>query len=342
MGSTDTWNFGLANTALWEESSPAPEQRNQKRTALGDLEGTISQEPRVQPSSPTTALQITTKMSTLEDFNIVYPARTPFRSQSQLHIRDIRDQMHGIKSKISSLTAKAPEDPMRRRSLQSTDGPGVLATPGQSSTTMAEADGYDLYSTSIVKNQLATECKALQTASPLKRREHYIVDITCESQLSNQPYGDFWGSSTLLIPTDKLPRPPETACPVEEEYRQPFPIPPLHETLRHEDRLDAFDYENFVLHSALGSRLSESRRRSYSSVGSNETTRPAGHIAVDGTAGCRSRANSFDSVSTVATFATATEGFDSADHEEYSERGLNDMSRWQKNENDMESITSKS
>ncbi|KAF2668099.1 hypothetical protein BT63DRAFT_309434 [Microthyrium microscopicum] len=45
---------------------------------------------------------------------------------------------------------------------------------------------------------------------------------------------------------------------------------------RHEDRVDAFDYENFFLHSAMGSYTRDTRRGSYSSESSVETTRPAG------------------------------------------------------------------
>ena len=107
---------------------------------------------------------------------------------------------------------------------------------------------------------------------------------------------------------------------------------------RHEDRPDAFDYEHFILHSAMGSysgvgmRRSSSRRKRASSLSSEssvETTKPRnsigerpGNLAVqgentangaNGTNGTHGRQNSVDSVSTVNTFATAIEGKDSSD-----------------------------
>jgi hypothetical protein len=96
-----------------------------------------------------------------------------------------------------------------------------------------------------------------------------------------------------------------------------------HDTLAtpisHEDREDAFDYEHFFLHSAMGtiSQQRMGRRGSFSSEDSVETTR--GPIAPstdhkeemrnsERTALGHFRSESTDSVSTLATFATATEG----------------------------------
>ncbi|KAI1807280.1 hypothetical protein F4811DRAFT_10313 [Daldinia bambusicola] len=85
----------------------------------------------------------------------------------------------------------------------------------------------------------------------------------------------------------------------------------------HEDREDAFDYEHFFLHSAMGS-MSRSRMRSkgsrdsFSSEDSVETTR--GPVASTSTApasnrvGRRSRRGSTGSISSLDSFATATEG----------------------------------
>ncbi|KAK3330421.1 hypothetical protein B0H66DRAFT_61644 [Apodospora peruviana] len=91
--------------------------------------------------------------------------------------------------------------------------------------------------------------------------------------------------------------------------------------LSHEDREDAFDYEHFFLHSAMGSMSQRLARRgstdSYTSEDSTETTR--GPVVetqiqvdngsnVDVRSAFRSRRNSAASVSTVETFATAEEG----------------------------------
>lgn len=99
---------------------------------------------------------------------------------------------------------------------------------------------------------------------------------------------------------------------------------------RHEDRPDAFDYERLFLHSGVGTlgREGKSRSSSHSSMYSVETTKPSkvttepSEISSDGDASAgadeeavdshrnsrHERKASVESVSTVATFATATEG----------------------------------
>lgn len=95
---------------------------------------------------------------------------------------------------------------------------------------------------------------------------------------------------------------------------------------RHEDRADAFDYEHFFLHSAMGTL----RRGSMSSEDSVETTRPispkrpttAVQITANGddskTRPAHRRSQSIETLSSVASFQTATEGngSDKGDEEE--------------------------
>lgn len=83
-------------------------------------------------------------------------------------------------------------------------------------------------------------------------------------------------------------------------------------TERHEDRVDAFDYEHFFLHSAMGTYSLEDRRSSTSSNSSTETTRPVTAMqSSDDLSNAEKRISmhqrnpSVDSISTVATFATA-------------------------------------
>lgn len=88
---------------------------------------------------------------------------------------------------------------------------------------------------------------------------------------------------------------------------------------RHEDRADAFDYEHFFLHSAMGTL----RRGSVSSEDSVETTRPispkrpatAIQTSSNGddsrSPSLHRRSQSMETISTVASFQTATEGHDS-------------------------------
>jgi hypothetical protein len=101
-------------------------------------------------------------------------------------------------------------------------------------------------------------------------------------------------------------------------------------TERHEDRVDAFDYEHFFLHSAMGTYSSASRRSSSGSADSVETTRPVTAIlAPEDTENSIKRISlhqrnpSVDSVSTMATFATAAE--DQSDDEDEGEDILNSV-----------------
>lgn len=108
----------------------------------------------------------------------------------------------------------------------------------------------------------------------------------------------------------------------EQDYHETSTSPIVE---RHEDRPDAFDYEHFILSSALGTysgvgvRRSSSRRKrtnSQSSDSSVETTKPRNSTgdrmqADDPPNGGHCRKDSVDSISTTNTFATANEGADS-------------------------------
>lgn len=108
----------------------------------------------------------------------------------------------------------------------------------------------------------------------------------------------------------------------------------LQNQMSHEDREDAFDYEHFFLHSAMGS-MSRSRMRrkgsrdSFSSEDSVETTRgpttSTDTKSGTGKLGIRSRRGSVGSNSSVESFATATEGSGTTEDEAaeaYREHGL--------------------
>ncbi|KAF4984921.1 hypothetical protein FDECE_16977 [Fusarium decemcellulare] len=73
----------------------------------------------------------------------------------------------------------------------------------------------------------------------------------------------------------------------------------------HEDREDAFDYEHFFLHSAMGtiSQQRLGRRGSWGSVTSEDSVETTRGPMTD-----RKRRSSIDTVSSLDTFATATEG----------------------------------
>ncbi|OOG01047.1 hypothetical protein ASPCADRAFT_126049 [Aspergillus carbonarius ITEM 5010] len=268
----------------------------------------------------------------------------PSRSQSQLQVRDLQDQMKGLHIKISSLKVKAQEDNLRRRSLQSLRTPSPLTAADQwfpsaadlkerrSNTNLGagngRAAGYSQdnrysgdyggarYEFEAGAGRYAKREPAYQLASdadPAHRayesRDHdddgqsvaetlyedaeegeYDLDSPSNSQFNRQALNEFLRE------------------PLDEEFDdslESFPaVPQSLEDTPHEEREDAFDYENFILHSALGNYTqTRLRRESNVSTSSVETTRPIDHHAAR-----HSRANSTTSLSTVATFATATEG----------------------------------
>ena len=109
-------------------------------------------------------------------------------------------------------------------------------------------------------------------------------------------------------------------------------IPDVHspEPERHEDRADAFDYEHFILHSALGSysraglnrdsmmsdESVETARAATPPVSNEEVTAQTPSNLLAPPRRPHARNDSLDSVSTMATFATATEGRGSESGEE--------------------------
>ncbi|KAL2759126.1 hypothetical protein ACRALDRAFT_1075403 [Sodiomyces alcalophilus JCM 7366] len=83
--------------------------------------------------------------------------------------------------------------------------------------------------------------------------------------------------------------------------------------ISHEDREDAFDYEHFFLHSAMGSFSQHGLTRrgsssSFTSEDSVETTRGLAVTTEHQVGGNHERRGSGDTTSTMDTFATATEG----------------------------------
>ena len=301
------------------------------------------------------------QISNLEDFNSIYPSQDPpSRSQSQLQVRDLQDQMKGLHIKISSLKVKAQGDSLRRRSLQLLRTPSPLTAANhanqwrsndveyKSGPGEARPDAEYTHETAGTpenrsSDELDVAARKHETDSSRKTKEpspphaethpeppvYEPVDNDDTQSVIESLYEDAEdynsdGSSDTEIDRDELnqilnePLDDDLADPLEA-----FPAVPQHpDFLSHEDREDAFDYEHFILHSALGNYTQARRRQqsnaSYSSV---ETTRPLHGRRSMG----HSRANSATSLSTVATFATATEGAD-ADFEGvlYWDRRFND------------------
>lgn len=257
----------------------------------------------------------------------------PSRAQSQLQVRDLQYQMKGLHIKISSLKVRTLEDNLRRRSAQSlrTPSPLTAADPwfqnalelrdGRASReSTARRDGSSEYTREVqspngvgeIRDQGGDHDTARGADSPLEQPGATYASIA-ERHLETGGYddgrasvagsmyedaeeGDFEDGDIDREALDEILREPFDED-LESSWEEFSPA----EGLPHEEREDAFDYEHFILHSALGNYTRRLRRGSHSSQQSNETTRPtrpAGHTRTD----------SAMSVSTVATFATATEG----------------------------------
>ncbi|KAE8152805.1 hypothetical protein BDV25DRAFT_150410 [Aspergillus avenaceus] len=273
-------------------------------------------------------------ISSVEDFNSTYPSSDPpSRSQSQLQVRDLQDQMKGLHIKISSLKVKAQEDNLRRRSLQSLRTPSPFTAADQYYTNTLELrDNGHLHPSAVRSPDYPPETRRsgeyehskdhnravtghygnelTNQRHPSPRSPHVLEPVdedgrsAIESLYEDAEEGEYSSDGSSEIDREALSEILREPLDSELDELDEFPSVPGSDARPHEEREDAFDYENFILHSALGNYSGRLRRTSNVSTSSVETTRPA-H---DRPTVRHSRTNSGASVSTVATFATATEG----------------------------------
>ncbi|RFU71891.1 hypothetical protein TARUN_10376 [Trichoderma arundinaceum] len=286
------------------------------------------------------------------------------RSASASQMRDLQDQLKGLKGKISSLKEQARADSMKRRSLQSLRMPSPftnatwdqgVADPrsvyssGDETPTAAEFangntyNGDDDYEHKQIEHvaepiQEVEEEGEEEEGREGEREEEGVdeegarVDIeypqTPEPQESYEDFeeGETPKGRTLASPLEVGQREASdgrrSSSPAESvatEYTEAESSPGAgrdgyasegeeslyHESFQqpisHEDREDAFDYEHFFLHSAMGTMTAQRlRSESVSSADSVETTR--------GPTLSHKRSSSADTTASVDTFATAAEG----------------------------------
>ncbi|CAG8000276.1 unnamed protein product [Penicillium nalgiovense] len=262
--------------------------------------------------------------SSPEGFSPVYSSfGPPSRAQSQLQVRDLQYQMKGLHIKISSLKVKNQEDNLRRRSLQSLRTPSPLTAAdhwyanaldlrddqgSRGSNPRRDASSENIRGAS---NDAAEDRRRSDEHATGNKFRHagnwqgnepadYADDQSvAETMYEDAEEGDFDEDIDREALNEILREPLDDDF---ENDMEAFPDVPSHtDATPHEMREDAFDYEHFILHSALGNYTQQLRRVSNSSNGSVETTRPTYTAR-------HSRTNSNMSDSTVATFATATEG----------------------------------
>ncbi|KAE9376892.1 hypothetical protein N431DRAFT_480039 [Stipitochalara longipes BDJ] len=288
------------------------------------------------------------------------------RSTSSMQMRDLRDQMQDLKGRLSVLRDRARDDTMKRRSLQSLRTPspftaaeqwyatsknygeplsadaGVAHPPWKDESTEEVQAKHELGIEEIAKE--APEYASSDVTSVYEDvvESHHATDglngvheATIEEEREGYDTALEGGQGDAIddnIDNDYN----EEMVDREEADDYESDVSLYHDSLAtpisHEDREDAFDYEHFFLHSAMGT-ISQQRlgRRdsvgSFSSEDSVETTRgPSVPIAVQQNEQMESdrmglghfRSESTDSVSTMATFATANEGrgSDSGNEEE--------------------------
>lgn len=275
------------------------------------------------------------------------------RSTSAMQMRDLRDQMHDLKGRLSVLRDRARDDTMKRRSLQS------LRTP--SPFTAAE----HWYSTdkSYVAPRLSTDAGVgLSSGGKVEIIAHAVEDSpheVKESDITKSP--EYVNSETESVYEEASESrhaveangpEPEILQDVEDEeyernaeggeeegpsndidddynengneddedvYESDASIYHDATSISHEDREDAFDYEHFFLHSAMGTINQQrlERRGSFSSEDSADTAR--GPQADQSRPLAYLRSESAASVSTMETFATATEGLESETDDQLSQ-----------------------
>lgn len=257
------------------------------------------------------------------------------RSASVAQVRDLQDQMEGLKGKISNLRKQARADSMKRRSLQGlrTPSPFTHATWDQSradsrsvsnpdqrsrapqrplSDTVSDNDirGRSEVSEVVEAQVLSEEDATSMVGSYHEARETQnqddsegVEDVETFGEhcvgdgYPNGHDGDREPGTVLEDGETDLDGWSESGDSMYHDTRQ-HPV-------SHEDREDAFDYEHFFLHSAMGtlSRQPRSRRGSSGSDESDdsaETTR--GPLPRHG------RNPSLDTLTTVDSFTTAAEG----------------------------------
>jgi hypothetical protein len=261
--------------------------------------------------------------SSPDRFSPVYSSYgPPSRAQSQLQVRDLQYQMKGLHIKISSLKVKTQEDNLRRRSLQSLRTPSPLTAADHWYANALELrDGRSSRGSNPRRDTSSEYARDASNGPAAKERSDSDENIAGNSYRptrngQNNEFAEYDDSQSVTESMyedaeegeyDEIDRKALDEIlrePLDEDLEsdtEAFPDMISQDTTPHEMREDAFDYEHFILHSALGNYTQQLRRVSNSSNGSVETTRPAYTAR-------HSRTNSAMSDSTVATFATATEG----------------------------------
>ncbi|KAK1965559.1 hypothetical protein LY78DRAFT_580149 [Colletotrichum sublineola] len=266
-------------------------------------------------------------------------ARPLTRSASVAQMRDIRGQVQDLKGKISSLREQARADSMRRRSMQSlrTPSPFTHAQVDQWYTEPQKPQSPEPLTASSEKNPWDADAVSVDELVQEREEGSEVIQPSAADDGSAAEDYDTIEDVIRQEERQKALNAMEANQNVEDEaieddisdmqtedgfedsvqdqggegYDSDSGDSLYHDTVQtfmsHEDREDAFDYEHFFLHSAMGT-LGQNRRDSVTSESSIETTRGpiVSHEPVRPIA--HNRRGSGDTTSTMESFATAYEG----------------------------------
>ncbi|CZS90331.1 hypothetical protein WAI453_004221 [Rhynchosporium graminicola] len=267
------------------------------------------------------------------------------RSTSTMQMSDLKDQMSDLKGRLSVLRDRARDDTMKRRSLQSLRTPSPF-TAAEQWYTSSQNYGEPLSADAGVASppwkgsQNGDEEAKLEetfhamTTDTLEYTESDITSVyeDVDEHLPAEEINSHELQVSEEVETYDNTEPQREDEDVEEYFEDEYneeivdreedddyesDVSLYHDSLStpisHEDREDAFDYEHFFLHSAMGtiSQQRLERRASFSSEDSVETVQglsgPSANAPTRREVSHR-RSESTDSVSSVDTFETATEG----------------------------------
>ncbi|KAK7942933.1 uncharacterized protein PG986_012046 [Apiospora aurea] len=257
------------------------------------------------------------------------------RSASTAQMRELKDHMTDLKGRLSALRDQAREDNMKRRSLSSLRTPSPFtharveqwyaATNGGSEeagalsedaasvngkTTPAQEEDTKARVVSGLSDELSIYTDLEEPYSPQTKLAPAEIHVQSPSKTglefdddddlqTEDGYEDETGDGFVDV------------VDLDSESGESFYHDSVQNQMSHEDREDAFDYEHFFLHSAMGSMtqkrmLQKGNRDSYSSEYSEDSVETArGPLVVTK----RGRRRGSDvSVSSTDSFATATEG----------------------------------
>lgn len=272
------------------------------------------------------------------------------RPPSVAQMRDLRDQMHDLKGRLSVLRDRARDDTMKRRSMQSLRtpspftaaeqwytqdksyaSPGLSADAGMSlpSPPHEKRDAFDDDCSGVTEDEIILNSRyaASETGTVYEdlSERHQSPEANHHEPQTSDSEGNY---ETAVEESQDLELEDDTDYndemvtreePQDYESDSSMYHDSLEVPISHEDREDAFDYEHFFLHSAMGtmSQQRAERRGSFSSEDSVETTRGPSAPEDRPTLG-HLRSESTDSISTIDTFQTATEGTGSDEDDEES------------------------